>query len=168
MPSKTIGSPQAIETGSKLPGFQNWLPWIAAGTTGTSSWRATIAAPGIASECPYPGLLPFSTADADRFFGRADIVSDLVARLRERSFVAVVGSSGSGKSSLLRAGLVPTIGDATVITPGHDPVAMLPEVDSGQLLVVDQFEELFSLCDDPDERAAFIDHIFDAQFRIML
>ena len=58
----------------------------------------------------------------------AHLEARLVARLREHSFVALVGSSGSGKSSLLRAGLVPVVGNAMVVAPGHEPLAMLSEV----------------------------------------
>src|SRR5262245_24066100 len=57
--------------------------------------------------CPYRGLEPFREEDAALFCGRDDVVRDLVAKVQTSSFVAVVGSSGSGKSSLVFAGLLP-------------------------------------------------------------
>ena len=65
---------------------------------------------------------------------------------------------GSGKSSLLRAGLAPAVGGADVVTPGAIPWPSLDEVADGpRLLVVDQFEEVFTLCGDEAERTVFLD-----------
>ncbi|MEU4765640.1 hypothetical protein AB0H12_20530 [Actinosynnema sp. NPDC023794] len=110
--------------------------------------------------------------DADRFFGRSSLVEDIVERLARNRFLAVVGASGAGKSSLLRAGLVARVraeglgGYSTVtavlMTPGERPVAELAARlaefgDDGELVVViDQFEEIFTLCHDQDERARFV------------
>lgn len=58
---------------------------------------------------PFPGLRPFEAAETHLFFGRDGQCSDIVARLERRRFVAVVGTSGSGKSSLVRAGLLPML-----------------------------------------------------------
>ena len=58
---------------------------------------------------PFPGLRPFDTAEAHLFFGRDQQVLDLADRLGRNHFVAVLGLSGSGKSSLVRAGLIPTL-----------------------------------------------------------
>ena len=58
---------------------------------------------------PYPGLRPFQQEEAHLFFGREDQVEDMLARLEEQRFLAVVGSSGCGKSSLVRAGLLPSL-----------------------------------------------------------
>lgn len=153
---------------------------------------------------PYKGLRPFGEADAADFFGRADQVDALVARLAEatpagpRRFLAVVGPSGSGKSSLVRAGLVPALRAGAVaggpcwyvadLTPGIDPFAelvralrkvavrpltddvadalrdrpaglaalvrsALPDDGGELLLVVDQFEELFTLVAEADRKA---------------
>src|SRR6266545_6538921 len=55
---------------------------------------------------PYLGLLTFQESDVYRFFGREEMVEDLVAKVRNRSFLAVLGPSGSGKSSVVHAGLV--------------------------------------------------------------
>ncbi len=87
---------------------------------------AGAASPPIPS--PYPGLLSFQADDADRFFGRDARVADLVTRLASQSLVAVLGPSGSGKSSVVRAGLLPRIGTRTV--PGSAtwplPIVMAP------------------------------------------
>ena len=85
-----------------------------------------LAAPGVLAPppgnvCPYPGLPAFQQEDAGRFFGREAVVADLVRRLDEVRFVGLVGASGSGKSSVLRAGLVAALGGDTVITPGAQP-----------------------------------------------
>jgi hypothetical protein len=56
---------------------------------------------------PYPGLRPFDYADAELFFGREDEILEILDRLETCRFLAVVGSSGSGKSSLVRAGVLP-------------------------------------------------------------
>lgn len=58
---------------------------------------------------PFPGLRPFSTDESHLFFGREEQIDALLDRLREKEFVAVVGSSGSGKSSLIHAGLLPVL-----------------------------------------------------------
>src|SRR5258707_533173 len=142
-----------------------------------------IPAPGFA---PYKGLLFFEEADSDLFFGRetltahlADRVSDLGLDSSSR-FMAVVGASGSGKSSLVRAGLVAEFKnsgwDTHVFTPGTDPLKALEmHLDSDQakakservLILVDQFEETFTLCHDETERMAFIEKLLDlAQDRL--
>jgi WD40 repeat protein len=86
-------------------------------------------------ECPYVGLQAFSEADAERFFGREIVIEQLIKRLKEVHFLFVIGPSGSGKSSLLRAGLLPALlGGAlpasqhwlyTTLTPGRDPLEEL-------------------------------------------
>jgi energy-coupling factor transporter ATP-binding protein EcfA2 len=58
---------------------------------------------------PYPGLRPFEAEDQPLFFGREPQVSAMLRQLEDDRFVAVVGSSGSGKSSLVRAGLLPAV-----------------------------------------------------------
>ncbi|MGM0618755.1 MAG: BTAD domain-containing putative transcriptional regulator [Actinomycetota bacterium] len=88
---------------------------------------------------PYKGLRPFTEADSPDFFGRDDLVRDMLAVLAEpgRSLLAVVGPSGSGKSSVVAAGLVPALrrgelpgcANPIVVTmlPGEDPVGRLEE-----------------------------------------
>lgn len=60
-------------------------------------------------ESPYPGLRPFETWESHLFFGRDQQIAELVGRLEHNRFLAVVGVSGSGKSSLVRAGLIPAL-----------------------------------------------------------
>jgi WD40 repeat protein/energy-coupling factor transporter ATP-binding protein EcfA2 len=86
-----------------------------------------------ASICPYRGLEPFREEDAAFFCGRDDAIRDLVARVQEHSFVAVVGPSGSGKSSLVLAGLLPALRkqdrtamwDVVTLRPGESPLGAL-------------------------------------------
>jgi hypothetical protein len=59
--------------------------------------------------CPYPGLAYFGPRDASRFFGREQAIQALVAAVTRRSFTALVGASGSGKSSVVLAGLAPRL-----------------------------------------------------------
>ncbi|NER21743.1 MAG: TIR domain-containing protein [Symploca sp. SIO1C2] len=85
--------------------------------------------------CPYPGMIPFSEADSERFFGRDQEVEQLINRLRLYPFVSVIGPSGSGKSSLVFAGLVPALRDSRLfgsgewlvrtIRPGEMPITAL-------------------------------------------
>jgi WD40 repeat protein/DNA-binding SARP family transcriptional activator len=119
--------------------------------------------------CPFKGLAPFETHDAQLFFGRERLVEELVARLSDTQLLAVVGPSGSGKSSLLRAGLVPALGqDAIVVRPGERPAAELAaafeHVSPGGRLVlaVDQFEELFTGTLPEPERHALVDALVEA------
>ena len=85
-------------------------------------------------ESPYAGLSSFQEADADRFFGRTREIAALVTRIRDRPLLAVVGPSGVGKSSFVRAGLVPALkrsGEAwesLVIRPGRKPLAALANI----------------------------------------
>lgn len=110
------------------------------------------------TECPYQGLRAYGADDGDRFFGRDRTVAEALATLRSHGWLCVVGSSGSGKSSLLRAGIAARWGGAVVITPGHRPA---PVADMRGLLVVDQLEELWTICDDPGLRDAFIDSLLE-------
>jgi WD40 repeat protein/class 3 adenylate cyclase len=118
--------------------------------------------------CPYKGLLPFEPEDSDLFFGREQLAEDAAARLTAPGFLAVVGPSGSGKSSLVRAGVVPALQRSAngelhtaIFAPGARPLAQLEGAREASLLVVDQFEEVFTLCRDEEERAAFIDGLLD-------
>ncbi|HWO19778.1 MAG TPA: protein kinase [Kofleriaceae bacterium] len=82
-------------------------------------------------ERPYPGLAPFQERDAGKFFGRAREIAAALARLDERPLLAIVGSSGVGKSSLVRAGVIPALKrsgerwDALVVRPGRAPLEAL-------------------------------------------
>jgi class 3 adenylate cyclase/WD40 repeat protein len=128
-----------------------------------------LCGPGLATaptapECPYRGLLAFGPEDRHLFFGREEMAAEVAARVGRppTRLLAVVGASGSGKSSLLRAGLIAAVragevdgvSAARLITPGAEP--SLPPDDPGTLLVVDQFEELYTQCRDAEQRSAFI------------
>jgi WD40 repeat protein/energy-coupling factor transporter ATP-binding protein EcfA2 len=185
-------------------------PAAAPPPTGSPDNGAQVA---IDQPCPYRGLDPFTADDAKFFFGREQLTRELLDHLTAWSHdgcpITVVGLSGAGKSSLLRAGLLPAVkrgelrvpGSRTwphmVLTPGDrpldtlanrlaEPAEMTPEairtdlgadparlatilrralrraaggheVPGGRLLlVVDQFEELFTACQDEDERRSFI------------
>jgi WD40 repeat protein len=150
--------------------------------------------------CPYQGLAPFETGGSALFFGRTratrGLIERLTPRLEERgSILLVSGASGVGKSSLLRAGLMPALAEGMLpiagsrdwprllITPSTRPLRALAErlahafggsaetvlerlrddprqalLEAGRLLlVVDQFEELFTLVSDEHERQAFVE-----------
>jgi class 3 adenylate cyclase/WD40 repeat protein/energy-coupling factor transporter ATP-binding protein EcfA2 len=128
-----------------------------------------LAGPGLATataaaECPYRGLLAFEPQDRHLFFGREEVLRDVMARIAPGRLLAVVGASGSGKSSLLRAGVLAGVdaGElacarlARLVTPGAHPPLELGD-DRAELLVVDQFEELYTQCRDPERRARFIE-----------
>src|SRR4026209_247967 len=88
---------------------------------------------------PFPGLRPFETDEYRLFFGREGQADELIARLQRSRFLAVVGTSGSGKSSLIRAGLMPALRGGmmkgagsgwriAVMRPGGDPIGNLAAV----------------------------------------
>lgn len=81
---------------------------------------------------PYKGLKKFEPEDSDRFFGRDQFIGGLVNELEQTNFVLLLGASGSGKSSVVRAGLVPWLQQtwgkqfvSLVLTPDHDPFESL-------------------------------------------
>ena len=100
--------------------------------------KRPVPGPAPLPACPYPGMVPFDEADSARFFGREQEVQELVERLRLHPFLAVIGASGSGKSSLVRAGLIPALrksqafgsGDWVVRTmrPGAAPLETLTQL----------------------------------------
>ncbi len=143
--------------------------------------------------CPYQGLEAFGKEQARFFFGREKVVQLLMEKLGQANFVPIIGASGSGKSSVVRAGLIPQLEKngwrvLELILPGVEPLAELkrtltklfgrtevrevyslidtdglrPVIErlSGSerlLLVVDQFEEVFTVCSKEEERRHFID-----------
>jgi WD40 repeat protein/DNA-binding SARP family transcriptional activator/energy-coupling factor transporter ATP-binding protein EcfA2 len=118
--------------------------------------------------CPYLGLVPYDIDDADGYFGRDADVSACLGRLAEAGVLAVVGPSGSGKSSLVRAGVAAALQQdgrrVVVVNPGARPTDALPASavsHRGSVLVVDQCEEAVTLCTDPDEREAFFATLVD-------
>lgn len=143
--------------------------------------------------CPYQGLEAFGKEQARFFFGRDKVVQLLMEKLGQANFVPIIGASGSGKSSVVRAGLIPELEKngwriLEPMLPGDEPLAELktvlielfgrtqgreiyslvkidglrPVIErlSGSerlLLVVDQFEEVFTLCPREEERRQFIE-----------
>ncbi len=150
---------------------------------------------------PYKGLRAFRESDAAEFFGRDSAVDELADAIAEQTFVVLVGSSGSGKSSLVHAGLLPRLRArpdtyAVSLTPGTDPTKHLIEAigelaiagpdadgdgdsanavsdeqiarrirsavervpDGDLVIVVDQIEEIWTVCDD-DARTDFLRHL---------
>lgn len=128
---------------------------------------------------PYRGLARFEPADQGLFFGRDRLTEDLLQLVCGHRFAAVFGASGSGKSSLLRAGLIPRLQQEIadqgrpavlrVLTPGDRPATgyghlLTPAEDEPESwVVVDQFEEVFTLCRDRAERTRFIDLLLTAR-----
>ena len=149
--------------------------------------------------CPYQGLKAFNKSNAQFFFGRIQLIQTLKEKLEQSNFIPLIGASGSGKSSVVRAGLIPILEEygwqiLEPILPGNEPLVKLKqtftklfqqteqeqEVSSlieqsldlqlviehlpGKerfLLVVDQFEEVFTLCTNEAERRLFIDLLTD-------
>ena len=125
--------------------------------------------------CPYKGLARFETVDATFFFGREQVVAEAIGHLVGGRFLALIGPSGSGKSSLLRAGLIHALGSGalpgsdrwpySVIRPGNHPLHALGDALTSRersMLAIDQFEEVFTACSDIGERTAFLDAITEA------
>jgi DNA-binding SARP family transcriptional activator/WD40 repeat protein len=112
--------------------------------------------------CPYLGLVPYGEDDADRFFGRQRDVAACLDRLAPTGVLAIVGPSGSGKSSLVRAGVAASLRrdgrSVVVVTPGARPMdalTSLPTSGPVPVLVVDQCEEAVTLCADGEEQTRF-------------
>ncbi|MDZ8185312.1 MAG: CHAT domain-containing protein [Nostoc sp. ChiSLP02] len=118
--------------------------------------------------CPFLGLYPFRIKDRKFFFGREKLIKQLQQQLATHNFLAVFGASGSGKSSMVVAGLIPALLEKqpdlvmAYMTPSSNPIEQLAATLSGvqnqsSILVIDQFEELFTLCTDENMRLEFID-----------
>lgn len=167
--------------------------------------------------CPYRGLEPFEAEHAANYFGRGAMVQKLLDKLAVTNFVAVIGPSGSGKSSLVRAGLITALRegklpsskswDCAILRPGEDPLRALaqplvermaatmtpvdrlsetrkladrlrndalplgdalahlheqPDHPPRLLLLIDQFEETFTLCADEALRRTFLTALLTA------
>lgn len=133
----------------------------------------------VQGESPYQGLARFEPGDQELFFGRDALAEDAVRLMTEHRFVVLLGASGSGKSSLLRAGVMPRLervvdeagcaAQLRLITPGARPAAghgrlLAPGPDwPHRVVVVDQFEEIFTLCRDRAERWRFVDQLLAAK-----
>ncbi len=114
---------------------------------------------------PFPGLRAFEPEEEHLFFGREEQVDELMRRLRRTRFLTVVGSSGSGKSSLVRSGLIPALHSGymveagsswriTVFRPGDDPIGNLAEA------LVDP-----EVIGDPEQPPAMLRGILEATLR---
>lgn len=128
---------------------------------------------------PYRGLARFEPDDRHLFFGRQRMVEELRRLVCDHRFAVLFGASGSGKSSLLRAGLIPALREEIarrsepavfrVFTPGERPAhryghLLTPaEGEPESWVVVDQFEEAFTLCRDAGERTRFFDLLLAAR-----
>ncbi|WP_225753428.1 BTAD domain-containing putative transcriptional regulator [Actinotalea sp. Marseille-Q4924] len=119
--------------------------------------------PPASETCPYKGLAPYDAADHDVFYGRDEEVLGCLDRLSITPLLVLTGPSGSGKSSLLRAGLIATLqrrGHRTaLVVPGAHPLATLDAAlagdDEPSVVAVDQMEELFLLQHDRREVEAY-------------
>jgi DNA-binding SARP family transcriptional activator/outer membrane protein assembly factor BamB len=119
-------------------------------------------------ECPYRGLQPFGVEDEELFFGRDADIDAALGRLARSGFLAVSGASGSGKSSMVRAGIVPALqrrGDRIVVlSPELHLDLRIRDAAMGagraDVVVIDQFEEVFHAGEADLEAAAHA--IFDA------
>ena len=190
-----VGSTQVSVIGEVSEGFQDYL--------------ATLNFPLSQIVNPYKGLRPFEEADSSDFFGREVLIERLLNRLREQTpdvrFLAVVGPSGSGKSSVVKAGLLPKLREGVLpgsgdwfiadMVPGNDPLSQLlsallsvavnvpenlgtwlrenegglPELiryimpaGSEVVLVIDQFEEVFTRSEHEADRLMFLRSLYDA------
>ena len=146
---------------------------LAAGIVELQSLRERSAPDRRLPGCPFRGLASFDVQDAPVFYGRERLVAEMVARLPGTRLMGIVGPSGSGKSSAMRAGLLAALADGVLpsseswplalIRPGEHPLHALERAVAGlpasphRLLAVDQFEEVFTACRDEDERAKFLD-----------
>ncbi|MBD2777456.1 eIF2A-related protein [Iningainema tapete] len=214
----------------KLQGWEkdypcaSWLPVIVQSLLEKPpTWQSL----GAISHCPYRGLAAFREEDAPYFHGREIVTHQLVAAVKKKPLVAVVGASGSGKSSVVFAGLIPQLKQdkqrdwhivsfrpennpfeslAIALTPvlPHPPNGTLPlprgglgrgnsnqqrlaelelEVElktsdralqnfiepitlaspkSHLIIIADQFEELYTLCHDVEERKLFLNNLLNA------
>ncbi len=159
---------------------------------------------------PYKGLRAFQQADAADFFGRTSMIQQVLDRLQEQvvenNFLAVIGPSGSGKSSLVKAGVLPALRQGRVpgsehwfyaeMVPGEVPLEelaaallsvstsplpgivellrdseqglaegvtwALPSKDSRLMLMIDQFEEVFTQVEQESDRQQFLELILNA------
>ncbi|MEV0504022.1 WD40 repeat domain-containing protein [Streptomyces spectabilis] len=203
--------------GHRLPTLEVTLAYVRACGGDVVVWedRWRTAARELADEavatagapCPYPGLAAYEKEDVRHFHGRAELIGQVSAAVRASDssrLTAVFGASGIGKSSLLNAGVLPSLEPhwrSCRITPGARPLAELERVvaslrlgtgthqdqsaapltepsstppfteaggptaadapEEGELLVIDQFEEVFTLCQDTEERDVFLTRVAD-------
>jgi hypothetical protein len=151
------------------------------------------SSPSTPEICPYPGLHPFDRHSSRFFFGRRSVVQMLRQKLEIKNVVPIIGTSGSGKTSIVNAGLIPLLDTSSwrivgPMTPGNEPVEQLiqafsqlqetPDLNQVRsllnkslslnkiikqfaiservLLIIDQFEELFTQCENITQQSRFI------------
>jgi DNA-binding SARP family transcriptional activator/ABC-type glycerol-3-phosphate transport system substrate-binding protein len=199
---EAIAQATAKDPGDRFPDIGGFAAALRAAVAGVETAPAHVPVGEVRS--PYKGLRAFLEADAMDFFGREAVTQRLLRSLAEDDpavrFLAVVGPSGSGKSSVVRAGLVPALRRGAIpgserwfvveVVPGHRPFReiedallsiavdpppslmeelerdergllravdrILPDRDAELLIVLDQFEEAFTLVDDDAGRARFL------------
>jgi len=110
-------------------------------------------------ESPYAGLSPFQESDAGKFFGRSREIAAMVTRIHDRPLMTVVGSSGVGKSSFVRAGVVPAlkrsgeVWESLVVRPGRRPLEALARI------LAPMITTATNLADEVNEQHALIDRL---------
>ena len=218
-PDQAAAGPSGDKTYNLSGDFRGAIVNIESTFVGAAAAQDVEGQPPAPGEPPYKGLKSFDEADAAHFLGRERLTARLAGRLRQERFLAIVGASGSGKSSVVRAGLIPALrrgepladgglppADASrwairVLTPTAHPLdalaVALTTAPAGQtaeaasalaarlaaaptalaeatrqllsaegrprlLLVIDQFEEAFSLAHDAAERRALFDTLVAA------
>ncbi|HEY9628316.1 MAG TPA: pentapeptide repeat-containing protein [Coleofasciculaceae cyanobacterium] len=202
---------QRLQGATQRPTFSNFGEPINL----TRIWQATspiAVAPSPSDICPYKGLRYFDCNEEDPkyFYGRNALIDQLLDQVRQSNFVAIVGASGSGKSSVLRAGLLYQLKQGRrlsgsdhwqmhILLPGEHPLQALAQAfveenissldraeqlgraegllkagadglrrlvqvsaASRVVVVVDQFEEVFTLCQDATERQQFFECLLGA------
>lgn len=174
----------------------SWLPLLYQNPSAKQKlWRELGRPLIVTDETPYLGLSTFSEKEAIFFKGRENLTEQLYRAVMAKPLTAVVGASGSGKSSLVFAGLIPHLrqqGNWHIIDfrPGVDPISSLVDALSEVLvtdltvslqsqlnqwfaqhktpnskkllLIVDQFEEIYSLCEEVQQREDFLNQLLDA------
>ncbi len=203
---KSAAFPVAVERTVKQAEEQGWTTDLLVAATSArprdahlqdvvARLRARLAAPEERPDCPYPGMIPFTAQDARFFYGREAEIEQMLRHLRHQRLVFIIGASGSGKSSLINAGLLPKLDPtsdrrsklftkgywlARTMRPGADPMGALRDVLGGDpaqpeeavaallavnppaqrlLLVIDQFEEVFTPQVTPEARKDFLAEI---------
>lgn len=126
---------------------------------------------------PFKGLEPYEESDWDKFYGRDRVVDEILDTIKNRiaekgtaNFLVVTGVSGSGKSSVIKAGIVPKLvkegwNVAAIIRPGENPMESFKKISlrddkKENLVVIDQLEELVTLSKNKEESEEFIDALY--------
>jgi len=178
-------------SGKRLPSWEVVKAYVRACGADFEAWEprwqeADAAVAGAVREQgadspPYPGLARFEPDDQHLFFGRKQTVEQLERLMCDHAVVMLSGPSGSGKSSLLRAGLGPRLREmlahssrpavVDVLTPGsrpattHERLLIPADHEPDAWVLVDQFEEIFTVCQDRAERDRFVDLLLAARER---